>query len=65
MQTPICKRCQCTMYSSSALVNTPRMGVSDFPGNTKDTRGQTMSMDGTPVRVSVWKCYKCGYSIKK
>lgn len=53
------------MFSSTALVNTPSMGSPDFPGNTKDTKGQTISMTGTPIRVSVWKCYQCGHSIKK
>lgn len=59
---PKCRKCYVVMVRGIALQNTPSYGIPDFPGQT-DLRGQTMTMDGPVVKVSVWKCPQCGHSI--
>jgi len=57
-----CKKCKTKMSKGKALQNTPSMGAADFRGNTINSRGQTISMNGPAILISVDKCHSCGYS---
>ena len=59
-----CGRCDIDLVEEKALENTVEVGIPDFSGQTKDMRGQTLSMTGLPIMISVWKCPKCGYLVK-
>ena len=62
---PQCKKCKGDMVRSTALTNTPRMGVPDFFGDPAANNGQTFSMTGPCHITPVWKCPKCGHSIAR
>lgn len=55
-----CRRCKVRMKIGQRLVNTPSMGIPDFPGDGPDSIGQTMTSDGPVVMVNCWKCPECG-----
>jgi ribosomal protein S27AE len=57
-----CPKCDIEMSEGKALTNTPSMRIPDFPGDTAESRGQTMTMDGPAIMVKVQKCPECGYS---
>jgi hypothetical protein len=59
----ICRKCGGTFKYGKALVNTPSCGVSDFPGDNINSRGQTITMNGPAKTVTVVKCSGCGHSI--
>jgi len=60
MTEPICCKCKTPMKRGIALQNTPKMGVPDLPGNTVDSRGQTVTLTGLARLVDVPKCPECG-----
>ena len=55
-----CKKCKGKMKKGIALENTV-VGKPDFIGSNDVC---TVSKTGPPKMIKVWKCKKCGYSIK-
>ena len=55
-----CGRCDIELVEGKALENT-LAGIPDFIG---DDTVCTVSQTGPPIMISVWKCPKCGYSVK-
>ena len=63
MSGPLCRRCNVLMWPGHALQSTMVTGTPDFPGDTGEERGQTISEGGPGVLVEVWKCPRCGHSL--
>ncbi len=58
-----CKKCGGEMKPGKAIRQTLVMGVPDFPGNTIDSIGQTLSYGGPGRLVDCMKCSACGWSV--
>lgn len=58
-----CRRCHGPMKVGVALEQTVTMGVPDFPGNTVESRGQTLSYGGKGRLIRCLKCVNCGWSM--
>ncbi len=61
-----CPKCnKGIMKLGIALGNTLVMGIPDFPGNTINSRGQTVHFGGPGVKLTCLKCDACGHSVVK
>ena len=58
-----CRKCGGEMRAGIAIAPTVVMGTPDFPGNTAESQGQTLSYGGPGRLVDCAKCAACGWSV--
>lgn len=58
-----CRKCVGEMRPGVAIAPTVVMGCPDFPGNTAESGGQTLSYGGPGRLVDCMKCAACGWSV--
>jgi hypothetical protein len=60
-----CKKCKTEMIKGKALIDVYGVGITDFIGQCRNERGQTMSATGEAALTDCLKCPECGWSLGK
>ncbi len=58
-----CKRCGAEMKPGKAIEQTWTPGIPDFPGDPRESIGQTMNAGGPGRLIECLKCQACGWSV--
>lgn len=61
--TGMCRRCGAALKPGIATKQTWVCGTPDFPGNDKNSPGQTLTCGGPGEMMKCSKCPECGHSV--